>query len=278
MGSFNLNSGPFGLLNINKPPLDTSENDNVSANIGSLPPSATQTSTLQIRNQEKEDGINSATILSHPKLPQEINKHRSRPEYYTDDDGVSASGRQTGSVIIETSIQSSAQSPLSLRSADVNKDLLQKDQDQMCNELCGNKSLAEIVDDGTKWKPEKVDEGWVQVQRKKLRNQFIGKTGSAPNKSGKFKAAEVRVPLFIYNVAKDVTEMDIKEYIYSKTKEQVLIYKLKMRRAKNYDSYKIFVSKSKLAFYLDDKLWPADIKFRQFINFRDSVSTNRKQI
>ncbi|CAB3250542.1 unnamed protein product [Arctia plantaginis] len=246
------------------------KNVNVTVNAGKSLTPLIQRCNLQISDQVKEDGSNNAILLSHPQLSQNISKQRSSPGCENDVDGACVSGRQTGFNRFETAIP-----PRSLQPADVNNDLLQKDH--MINMLCGQKSLAEIVGDSTGWKPDKVDEGWIQVQRKKLRNQFIGNIGSAMDKSGKFKAAESKVPLFIYNVAKDVTEMDIKDYIYEKTQEQVSIYKLKMRRAKSYDSYKIFVSKSKLALYLDDKLWPTDIKFRQFINFRDLGNSNRKQ-
>lgn len=102
-------------------------------------------------------------------------------------------------------------------------------------------------------------------------------TGRDSNGSGRFKAAEVKVPLLVCNVDKEATEEDIKSYVFSKTGAVISLYKLRMQREKSYDSYKIFIDKTKLPLFLNDKMWPSGIKFRLFINLRESGYAQRKQ-
>lgn len=79
-----------------------------------------------------------------------------------------------------------------------------------------------MAGNGEVWKKEQPDEKWIVVQRKRLRNQFIGSKGKAESvPNSKFKAAEMKVPLFISNVHTEVLKEDIAEYIYEKTKESV---------------------------------------------------------
>lgn len=129
-------------------------------------------------------------------------------------------------------------------------------------------SFAEITATGDEWKKPEVDEKWIQVQKKRLRNKFIGKMGKANlTSNSKFKAADIKVPLFVSNVAIDVSESDIIDYIYEKTSERVSLLKMKMKKQKGYNSYKVFVSNSKIDVFLDRNLWPCGITFRRFINF-----------
>ncbi|KAJ2950224.1 hypothetical protein O0L34_g11586 [Tuta absoluta] len=138
------------------------------------------------------------------------------------------------------------------------------------------KSFVDTVSDGKPWQVKKPDENWITVQRKRLRNRFIGMTGQADPDVGNFRAAESKVPILVYNVDKEATVDDVRNYIYDKIGERVSLYKLRMQREKNYDSYKIFVTKSKLPLFLDNNMWPCNIRFRQFINFRDKTSIPSK--
>lgn len=120
-------------------------------------------------------------------------------------------------------------------------------------------SFAEVLQSEGEWKV---------VQKRRFRNHLISQRGIAVAKSGenRFKAADIKVPLFISNVHKDVTEQDIISYIYEKTRETVSLVKIKMKHERDYNAYKLFVTKYKLDAFLDDKLWPAGISFRRFVN------------
>ncbi|XP_063392561.1 uncharacterized protein LOC134678047 [Cydia fagiglandana] len=134
--------------------------------------------------------------------------------------------------------------------------------------------FADVVKNGT-WEENKPDAEWMLVQRKKLRNQFIGNTGKA-SPSEKFKAAITKVPLFISNVHRDTTSEDIAEYIRNKTSEVVKLEKVVMKRDKGYDAYKFFVNKTKLNVFLNDTLWPDGIKFRRYVYFKSSNPNSRE--
>lgn len=111
------------------------------------------------------------------------------------------------------------------------------------------------------------DDNWIQVQRRKLRNQFIGTKGMARDPVSKFKAADIRVPLFINNVDMQVSTKDITDYIMSKTQITVNLVEIKMKRQKGYKAYKVFVPRHKLSTFLDENLWPEGIAFRRFVDF-----------
>ncbi|XP_064292216.1 uncharacterized protein LOC135309780 [Plodia interpunctella] len=134
-------------------------------------------------------------------------------------------------------------------------------------------SYAELVNKDGQWeKSSKQDNEWILVQKKRSRNRFIGSKGKAESSAtAKFKAADTKVPLFISNVHKDVSETDIVDYIYAKTKETVSLAKIKMKQQRDYNSYKVFVTKYKLDVFLDDNLWPCGISFRRFVNLRERL-------
>ncbi|KOB78943.1 Flavoprotein family protein [Operophtera brumata] len=87
-------------------------------------------------------------------------------------------------------------------------------------------TMADLLSNDLEWKKPKLSDEWVQVQRKRLRNRFVGQLGKAHNETGRFKAAETKVPVFISNVHKENTENDIIEYIRLKTNETVTWLKL----------------------------------------------------
>jgi hypothetical protein len=126
---------------------------------------------------------------------------------------------------------------------------------------------------GETWNIPKPENEWIQVQRKRLRNRFVGYTGKAElSCSSTFKAAGIRIPLFVSNVDTNVNESDIVDYIYGKTGEKVSLTRMKMRKEKGYNSFKVFVSKSKIDTFLDDSFWPCGISFRRFVYRRHSDS------
>lgn len=139
-----------------------------------------------------------------------------------------------------------------------------------CVPMARKLSFAELAGNGDVWIKPREDEKWIEVQRKRLRNKFVGSMGKAESDPTiKFKAADIKIPLFVSNVHKSVVESDIIDYIYQKTKEKVFLLKIEMKRQKDYNSYKIFVSKTKIDIFLDDKLWPSGISFRRFVSLKD---------
>lgn len=140
-----------------------------------------------------------------------------------------------------------------------------------------DRTIAEIVNTDSEWKKEMQSDEWLLVQKRRFRNQLVGSKGKAViNSSMKFKAADIKIPLFINNVDKNTNEKDIIEYIEQKTRVTVTIKKIDMRKQKRYDAYKIFVPHTKLSLFLDDDLWPEGIQFRKFIYFnRDAYTKNK---
>lgn len=113
------------------------------------------------------------------------------------------------------------------------------------------------------------DSEWQIVRNKSAkRYKLIGQRGCAPTTpNGKFRAADVKVPLLISNVNKDTSEDDIINYIQEKTNESVSLKKINMRKVKTYNSYKLYVSKYKIDIFLNDNFWPRGITFRRFVHF-----------
>ncbi|KAJ2937603.1 hypothetical protein O0L34_g12943 [Tuta absoluta] len=127
-------------------------------------------------------------------------------------------------------------------------------------QLVRNISFADLIKDTDKFYEPEKDAAWHEVQRKQLQNRFMSNKGKASTKPDtKFKAAETKEPLFITNVHKDVSEADIAAYILEKTNEKVIPIKIKMKKERGYNAFKIFVSKIKIDMFLNDSLWPQDI-------------------
>lgn len=51
-----------------------------------------------------------------------------------------------------------------------------------------------------------------------------------------------------------------------------------MRKQRNYDAYKIFVLRRKLYLFLDDNLWPEEIAFRRYVDFKKRAEDSPKNI
>ncbi|KAJ2953868.1 hypothetical protein O0L34_g1496 [Tuta absoluta] len=129
------------------------------------------------------------------------------------------------------------------------------------------KSFADTAANG-EWKKQKPSEEWTKVQRQKLRNRFVGKRGSAVDQSSNFKAAEVKTPIYIYNVSKEVSVCDIVSYIKNKTSINAVVEKNSMKRSKDYDAYKVLIPKHKEEIFLKENFWPDGIAFRPYVDFR----------
>lgn len=112
------------------------------------------------------------------------------------------------------------------------------------------------------------DSKWMIVRGKKTRRKisnFVGKLGKADtDPSCKFKSIDVKVPLYISNVCKNTNENDIIDYVKEKIGETVVMYKINQHSGRRYDSYKLYVSKSKMDTLLDDSFWPNGISYRRF--------------
>lgn len=76
----------------------------------------------------------------------------------------------------------------------------------------------------------------------------------AKDSSSKFKAADVKVRLFINNVDMQVTTKDINEYITTETQVTIKLVELKTKRQRGYKAYKVFVPRNKLSSFLDENL------------------------
>ncbi|XP_022817980.1 uncharacterized protein LOC111350583 [Spodoptera litura] len=131
------------------------------------------------------------------------------------------------------------------------------------------KSFSQILSDSEgEFRSQPLDDGFILVQRKRLRNRFQGKVGKGNvDITSNFRAADVKVPIYIYNVSKETSTSDIKKYVTSKINIDIDLQKMNMKIAKDYNAYKIFVPKNKLNVFLRDDFWPSGVMFRRFVDF-----------
>lgn len=116
---------------------------------------------------------------------------------------------------------------------------------------------------------------WIHVQRRK-KSRFKGTKGTAVvNVAERFKAADVQIPLYIYNVSKEVTERDVANYVLEKTNVTIMPERVDVVKSeKDYTSFKFFIPRSKLALFNNNELWPEGIYFRRYIMFRKGKKTS----
>ncbi|XP_039764408.1 uncharacterized protein LOC120636910 [Pararge aegeria] len=137
-------------------------------------------------------------------------------------------------------------------------------------------TFADILKSSEKPKEEE----WIKVTYKsKIKNKFKGNKGKGSSVSnGSFKAAEVKIPFYIYNVDKGASISDIKRHIYEKTNVSVELTKIKMKQDKQYEAYKFDIPHHKLSVFMDENMWPEGIAFRRYIYFKgrraDSAQAN----
>lgn len=114
------------------------------------------------------------------------------------------------------------------------------------------------------------------VQKKRLKNRFIGETGRATTKPEcNFKAADTKVPLFMYNVDMSVSATDIMQYLKKKTQLSLHIQQVNVKKGKYYLAFTIFVPKYKLPVFLDSNLRPEGVAFRRFFDFSVKRRSNQ---
>lgn len=132
------------------------------------------------------------------------------------------------------------------------------------------KSLAEIVTTIGEWrtKDSTLENEWTEVQKRRHRNRMEGIRGKASIKpEDKFRPADLKIPLFVSNVHKNTSENDIIDYIFTKTNENVILQKIKMKTEKSYNAYKMLVTRHKLELFLNDEIWPDGVTCRRFMPY-----------
>ncbi|XP_061712390.1 uncharacterized protein LOC133521445 [Cydia pomonella] len=139
------------------------------------------------------------------------------------------------------------------------------------SENANRKSFVDILKTDGEWKT--VPTGRQKQQKNTYR--YLGRVGVSGDKPGRFRAAEKHVPIFITKVHKDTTEQDIADYIFEQTSVHISLDKITTSKEKHYHAYKFFVPESKLPIFLDSKLWPENIIFRRFTNFRSKYTSIR---
>ncbi|XP_052758216.1 uncharacterized protein LOC113515160 [Galleria mellonella] len=138
-----------------------------------------------------------------------------------------------------------------------------------------SRTMAEVLSPTNTKEGEQIvtKNDWTYVTKKKVKKyRFIGQLGKAStDANGRFKAAEIKVPLFISNVSKDTKEEDISEYIKKKTGDIVTLHKINTKKERSYNCYKLFVSKNKIQQFLNDEIWPDGISFRRYVYLKHPV-------
>lgn len=135
-----------------------------------------------------------------------------------------------------------------------------------------SKTFADVVQSGETKVQEQTEE-WKLVQKKRFRNRFLGKTGKAiVDESTNFKAADIKTPIYIYNVSTETSVSDIKEYINNKTNLDLHLEKMNMKTAKVYNAYIVYVPKHKIDMFLNDDFWPNGVLYRRFVDFNRNTA------
>ncbi|XP_049881974.1 uncharacterized protein LOC126377998 [Pectinophora gossypiella] len=121
------------------------------------------------------------------------------------------------------------------------------------------------------------DGRWKVVQNRK-RNRFAANRGiAAVEENTNFKAADIKVPIYIYNVSKATTVCDVINYVQKKVNIAVTLVKMSMKVTKDYDAYKVFVPKQSLEMFLKNDFWPEGIAYRRFVDFGEKRSVKAGQ-
>lgn len=248
-------SGPFGILNIT--------HDNEQERVDFTADDRARTANREILSEEVIAERAETEIL--PSV-----SHTNRPSARAGVLGAAAIQSVEAPTVVshavsmvETKVALPMASPSSVRMSA--ERLEQKTSMNTCNELA---SYSKVANDGGDF-VNKRDTEWNLVQRKRYRNRFMTTQGQSKDPAGKFKAADIKVPLFINNVDKNTTIQDMSDYIYSKTKINVKLVQINMKQEKDYRAYKVFVPSHKIDMFLDKQLWPEGIAFRRFVNFNE---------
>lgn len=151
--------------------------------------------------------------------------------------------------------------------------------DNLVDNLSTRRTMAEVVQEGKKKREKSTTSNpWILVEKKRPK-MFTGRKGLAiSNTSDKFRAADLKIPLFITYVNKDTSVEDICDYIKNKTNESVFLEKIAMKTERSYNAFKCYVPKIKLDVFLNDQLWPDGIIFRRFMQRRSDSNGDNRQI
>lgn len=240
-------SGPIGLTHITSPPENRIELDLCDVNYQLKRVPQQQNS---LTSPGKRGGhVEASTAVSHTTTTA----HHMQPACSAT--GAGGGGLCTVVSDLVTCANEPASNPIALTSTDVNK-----------------RSFVDAVNDG-EWKKSKPDEEWTLVQRRRLKNRFIGMKGKANTEStDNFRAADIKIPLFINNVDKETSADDIMNYIFKRTQIKVYLEEIKMKYEREYNAFKVYVPRFKMDIFLDSSLWPEGISFRKYINFRNRTT------
>lgn len=261
MDSYTCNSGPIGLNPLSLEFLNPQSTDNTtltSVSAGQqnceIPPVASPVANLndsKFSSNDYRDTPDSSKSFNTERITHIVNKQ-------------SSSTSNTKPVSDNTHSQCTT----TTTSAQVAVlDASEFNSQQLYSQAVG-RELEKITTNSNREKEVGVNNKWQVVTAKKTKrnvNHFVGKMGKRNcDLNCKFKSVEVKVPLHISHVCKDTREEDIIEYIKDKTGEIVILYKINLPTERRYDSYKLYVSKSKMEMLLDDSFWPKGITYRRF--------------
>lgn len=273
---YELNSGPIGLQYV---PIKSTQISAEEIKCHSTPsPMHLLTS---INNNTK-----SVSLQSGKKVATETHMHVEAPTAVSNgasenycDIGIGAksvSKMPTQEINIEATENTAVSntSIITCAQAAVNDPILTSKDNGMSADSFNSRELRRINDLGMKSNVDGIqrqddNSEWRIVQRKSAKKyKLIGQKGCASTSpNGKFKAADVRIPLFISNVSKETSEQDIISYIKDKTNEDVTLKMIQIKSSKKYNAFKVFVPKNKVELFLKDELWPDGITFRRFVRF-----------
>lgn len=252
LDSYEYNSGPMGLLHM-------SENSETAESIKSTGYNENiYRSIVQAQNSSDECNYNSNINCKNASIEiEEKNVNKS----------VVGKDSQKNAAITHSLPNESSPPATSNTAPPLNDALARKHTAAASVGGMKQKSLADIVREG-EWKPPIQSDEWILCQKQKSRNRFVGNRGNAVVGDEFFKAADTKIPIYIYNVSKEVPVCEINKYIQRKTSLSVTIEKMNMKRAKDYDAYKIFVPKHKLNIFMTDEFWPDGVAYRRFFDFK----------
>uniref|UniRef100_A0A2A4JA45 Mutant cadherin n=1 Tax=Heliothis virescens TaxID=7102 RepID=A0A2A4JA45_HELVI len=112
------------------------------------------------------------------------------------------------------------------------------------------------------------EEGWTLVKSRKKHSRFVGKKGTNVDSTSKFKAADIKIPFLLYNVAKGVSSADIASYVKEKTQVDVVPELIEVKHSKEYASFKLYIPKQQIDLFEKDNIWPEGVFFRRYFVFK----------
>lgn len=253
-GAFLLDSGPTGILNFSNTPTTTGstpERETMSAqqqaNVLQSQPFSQLTSSTTRGSKVSFATGSAGTEQLRINSPRSQDKATTAPVAITTRSDRFSVGQLSATALVHNQVN-----------------------EMSCASVINNKSMAEVVGQEGEWKSENHGQEWIEVQRRRYRNRTDGITGKAAVKpSDRFKPADIKIPLFISNVHKDTSEKDIVEFILSKTNEKVFLQKIKMKTMRDYNAYKMMVTRHKLDLFLNDEIWPDGVTCRHFMPYRN---------